>query len=58
MSPGAAADFQEPFLRTLFSFFGIADIDYVRAEGIAISPERKAQAIADAERQIAERLAA
>lgn len=57
-TPGAAADFQEPFLRTLFGFFGIDDVDYVRAEGVAISPERRAQAIADAERQITERLAA
>lgn len=57
-TPGAAADFQEPYLRTLFGFFGITDIDYVRADGVAISPERRAQAIADAERRIAERLAA
>ncbi len=57
-TPCAAADFQEPYLRTIFGFFGITDVEYVRAEGLAISPERRDEAVASAERQITERLAA
>jgi len=37
--PAAAADFQEPFLRQIFSFFGIEDVTFIRAEGIAYGPE-------------------
>jgi FMN-dependent NADH-azoreductase len=49
----AAIDHQEPYLRSVFGFFGITDIDYVRAEGVAISPEHKKAAIEAAERTIA-----
>ncbi|MBN8714461.1 MAG: NAD(P)H-dependent oxidoreductase [Xanthomonadales bacterium] len=43
--PAAAVDFQEPYLRTVLSFFGITDIEVVRAEGVAMGPEQKAQAM-------------
>jgi FMN-dependent NADH-azoreductase len=45
---GVAADFQEAYLRQVFGFFGITDIEIVRAEGVNISAEHKAQAIASA----------
>jgi len=42
------ADFQEPFLRQTFAFWGINDIEFVRAEGIAYSPQHREDAIAGA----------
>ena len=45
-TPGAAADFQETYLRQLFGFLGVTDIEIIRAEGVNISAEQKAQAIA------------
>jgi FMN-dependent NADH-azoreductase len=49
----ASIDHQEPYLRAVFGFFGIADIEYVRAEGVAVGPEQKQQAIEAAGRDIA-----
>lgn len=46
--PGAAIDHQEPYLRAVFGFFGIADIDYIRAEGVNYGPEQREQAIGSA----------
>lgn len=43
--PGAAIDHQEPYLRAVFSFFGITDLDYIRAEGVNYGPEQREQAI-------------
>jgi len=42
------ADFQEPFLRQVFAFMGIDDVEFVRAEGIAYSPKHREDAIAAA----------
>lgn len=50
----AEADHQEPYLRSLFAFFGIDDIDYLRAEGIALGAEARDAALAEAERRIAD----
>ncbi|RCS30115.1 FMN-dependent NADH-azoreductase [Rhodanobacter denitrificans] len=47
-SPAAAMDFQEPYLRAAFAFIGINDIEFVRAEGIAIGDEQKAAALKSA----------
>lgn len=47
-SAAAAMDFQEPYLRAAFAFIGIHDIEFVRAEGIAIGEEQKAQALKSA----------
>ncbi|RBC73673.1 FMN-dependent NADH-azoreductase [Xanthomonas oryzae pv. oryzae] len=41
-------DFQEPYLRKLFGFLGIDDITLVRAEGVAYSPQHRADALAAA----------
>jgi FMN-dependent NADH-azoreductase len=43
--PSAAADFQEPYLRTVLGFFGITDIEVVRAEGVALGAEQKERAM-------------
>ncbi len=55
--PQADNDFHEPYLRALFRFIGIDDVAIVRAEGVAISPELRQQAIAAA-LTAADRLAA
>jgi FMN-dependent NADH-azoreductase len=54
---GAASDFQEPYLRFVFGFLGIGDVEFVRAEGLAVSPEQRAQAMTDAHAAIAAPLA-
>ena len=42
------ADFQEAYLRQLFGFLGIEDIQFVRAEGVGLSPQHREQALATA----------
>ena len=47
-SEGTAAapfDFQETYLRTQFGFLGVTDIEFVRAEGLAISDDHKVEAL-------------
>lgn len=46
--PAAAMDHQETYLRAVFGFFGITDIRFVRAEGVAMGDEKRDQAIQDA----------
>lgn len=55
-SAGAAAamDHQESYLRTVFGFFGITDVEFVRAEGLSLGADQKQSAIAEAEKVIAE----
>jgi FMN-dependent NADH-azoreductase len=59
-TPAAARDFQENYLRQLFGFLGVSDIEIVRAEGVNVGAEQKAQAIASAHATIraGDRLAA
>ena len=42
------ADFQEAYLRQVFNFLGIDDVSFVRAEGVAYSPQHRADALAAA----------
>jgi FMN-dependent NADH-azoreductase len=49
-------DFQEEYLRHVFAFLGIDDVEFVRAEGIGLGPEQRAKAIDEAHATIAERL--
>lgn len=51
--PGAAADFQEPYLRHLLGFIGITDITFIHAEKIGYGPEARDAAIAGAKGEIA-----
>jgi len=44
----AAMDFQEPYLRAAFAFIGIGDVEFVRAEGLAVSEQHKAEALKSA----------
>ncbi len=45
---GQAMEHQESYLKVIFGFFGIADVRFVRAEGIGMGPEAKAKALASA----------
>ncbi len=51
-SPFEPADFQEKYLKTVFGFLGITDVEIIRAEGIGGGPERAAEAIAGAKKEI------
>jgi len=46
---GQAMDFQESYLRAVFAFLGVTDLEFVRAEGVAMGPEGRSRAVADAE---------
>jgi FMN-dependent NADH-azoreductase len=52
----ASSDFQEAYLRQILGFLGVTDFEFVRAEGVGISPELKEKAIGDARARIEERL--
>ena len=45
---GSPADFQEGYLRQLFGFLGIADVEFVRAEGVGLSPQHRIEAVSAA----------
>jgi FMN-dependent NADH-azoreductase len=51
-TPAAAMDFQEPYLRAVLGFIGIGDVEFVRAEGIALGDEQKAAALKSARSSI------
>ena len=52
-SPFEAADFQEKYLKQVFGFLGITEIEIIRAEGAARDPEKLAAALTGARQQIA-----
>ncbi|MFC5741214.1 FMN-dependent NADH-azoreductase [Dyella tabacisoli] len=47
-SEAAAMDFQEPYLRTVFKFIGIDQVEFVRAEGVNVSADHKVEALESA----------
>jgi FMN-dependent NADH-azoreductase len=49
----SALDHQEAYLKAVLNFIGITDVSFVRAEGVAMSPEKRREALASAERDIA-----
>ncbi|MDB5901106.1 MAG: FMN-dependent NADH-azoreductase [Ramlibacter sp.] len=48
----AGLDHQESYLRTVFGFFGITDIRFVRAEGVAMGDAARTEALVAADVQI------
>jgi FMN-dependent NADH-azoreductase len=46
------SDTQVPYLRTVLSFLGMTDIQFVYAEGLSMGPEAEEQALASARAQI------
>ena len=49
-----SADFQENYLRHVFGFIGIHDVEFVRAEGLNLGAEQRAAALARAHERVAE----
>src|SRR5579862_8423515 len=45
--PGEANDFQEKYLRAVFAMIGIDDVEFVRAEGLALGPEHRERSLRD-----------
>jgi FMN-dependent NADH-azoreductase len=55
--PGTQIEFldhQENYLRGVFGFFGITDVSFIRAEGVALGGEQRARAIEAARSEIAQ----
>ena len=50
----APSDFQEPYLKFIFGFMGVRDLDFVRAEGLNLSPRHRSDALAVAHAAISE----
>jgi FMN-dependent NADH-azoreductase len=53
VSPVAAWDHQEAYLKAVFGFLGVTDIRFLRAEGLNVSPEQKNKAIHEANGSVA-----
>lgn len=51
-TPAAFLDHQETYLRGIFGFFGIDDVVFIRAEGVALGPEQRAKSIDAARTEI------
>ena len=49
---GRAMEHQESYLQTVLGFFGVTDVRFVRAEGVAMGGDAKAQALAAAAQAI------
>ena len=45
-------NFVEPYLRQVFAFLGIDDVEFANAEGLNISPEQRAYALEAANERI------
>jgi FMN-dependent NADH-azoreductase len=50
--PANAMDAQEPHLRAMLGLLGISDVSFVRAESLKVSPETRAEAIANASSEL------
>jgi FMN-dependent NADH-azoreductase len=53
-TPVAFLDHQETYLRGIFGFFGVTEITFIRAEGLALGEEQRAKSIDAARLEIAE----
>lgn len=51
--PMAGFEHQESYLRSVFAFLGISEIEVVRAAGLAVGPEQKQQGVDAAMAQVA-----
>ena len=51
-----ASNFVEPYLRFMFGFLGIIDIEFVHAEGLSISSDHRTSALAQAHARIEQAL--
>jgi FMN-dependent NADH-azoreductase len=46
--PGSPAEFAESYLEHVFGFIGISNVEFVRAEGLALSPEHREKSMSAA----------
>ncbi len=53
-SPYENFDFQEKYLRAMFGFLGVKDVTVITAEGVAMGPDKAAEAVAAAKGKIAQ----
>jgi len=53
-APDASGEFGEPYLKYLFAFLGIDNVRFVRAEGLAISPQQRSASLSAARAAIAD----
>lgn len=49
---GQSMEHQESYLKTVMGFFGVTDVEFVRAEGVAMGPDAKSNALAGAAKDI------
>jgi FMN-dependent NADH-azoreductase len=47
-APAAAAEHAQSYLRTVFGFIGVTDLEFITAEGVAVGPEHRERALAGA----------
>jgi FMN-dependent NADH-azoreductase len=47
-TPAAAAEHLEIYLRTVFGFIGVTDLEFIAAEGVNIGPEQREKALSGA----------
>ena len=45
IAPAVEIDFQERYLRAVFGLIGVTDVTFVRAEGVAVSPDHREAAL-------------
>ena len=50
--PAANFDHQETYLRAVFTFLGVSDFEFIRAEGLAMGPEKRAEVMSAAHGRI------
>lgn len=50
---GTPADSQAPYLKTVLGFIGLADVEFIYAEGLNMGPEAQAAGLAEARAEIA-----
>ena len=55
--PAAAVDFQETYLKHVFGFIGIHDLEFIRAEGLNLGAEQRETSLTQAHAQIADGMA-
>jgi FMN-dependent NADH-azoreductase len=57
-APGAPGEFAESYLRHVLAFVGVTDVTFVRAEGLALSPEHREKGLSAAVATIRQPVAA
>ncbi|MFC7051986.1 FMN-dependent NADH-azoreductase [Hansschlegelia quercus] len=57
-TPQASAEHLETYLRAVFGFIGVTDLTFIAADGIAVGPEQREQALSGAVRRAEELKAA